>query len=130
MSVDFSKDKGKGLTIEEIRSRAPKDAALYGFEDQDDGNYVYFLKVVDGQVYIQLSWMDDWIESTPNKLFNSDLPLNPPKYATHYEFQGNEVVYYAKDYIGRWCYVDDESGGGWPTHSCEWDRLDHELKPL
>lgn len=48
-----NKDKGKGLTIEEIRSRAPK-------------------------------------------------------YATHYEFQDNEIVYYAKDTIGRWCYVDDD----------------------
>lgn len=75
LNEDQNKGKGKGLTIEEIRSSAPK-------------------------------------------------------YATHYEFQGNEVIYYAKDHIGRWCYVDDESGGGWPTHSCEWDRLDNELKPL
>ena len=75
LDEDQYKDKGKGLTIEEIRARAPK-------------------------------------------------------YATHYEFQGNEVVYYAKDQIGRWCYVDDDSGGGWPTHSDEWDRLDNELKPL
>lgn len=73
MSLGEDQNKGKGLTIEEIRSRAPK-------------------------------------------------------YATHYEIQGNEVVYYAKDRIGRWCYVDDS--GGWPTHSDEWERLDNELKPL
>ncbi|QVG64377.1 hypothetical protein Bestia_00144 [Acinetobacter phage Bestia] len=59
-----------------------------------------------------------------------ELHSHAPKYATHYEIQGNEVVYYAKDQIGRWCYVDDDSGGGWPTHSDEWDRLDNELKPL
>lgn len=59
-----------------------------------------------------------------------EIRYRAPKYATHYEIQGNEVVYYAKDQIGRWCYVDDESGGGWPTHSDEWDRLDNELKPL
>lgn len=75
MSLSEDQNEGQGLTIEEIRSRAPK-------------------------------------------------------YATHYEIQGNEVVYYAKDLIGRWCYVEDESGGGWPTHSDEWDRLDNALKPL
>ena len=46
-----------------------------------------------------------------------EIRYRAPKYATHYEIQGNEVVYYAKDQIGRWCYVDDDSGGGWPTLS-------------
>ena len=59
-----------------------------------------------------------------------DIKQNAPKYATHYEDDGDEVMYYAKDTMGRWCYIEDDSGCGWPTHSNDFDRLDIEAKPL
>lgn len=53
-----------------------------------------------------------------------------PKNATHYEIENGEPVFYAQDFIGRWCYVEDDSGGGWPCSSSDSDRLDCELIPL
>lgn len=54
---------------------------------------------------------------------------NAPIDATHYEIDGDDVLYYAKDYIERWCYVED-NGDLWPTRQSEYDRLDKELKLL
>lgn len=51
-----------------------------------------------------------------------------PKTATHYTIEDGEVVYYAKDYIGRWCWAEDE--GGWPVHSEHYERLNRDIKPF
>ncbi|UQS93310.1 hypothetical protein [Acinetobacter phage vB_AbaM_fThrA] len=48
------------------------------------------------------------------------------KGATHYEIDGNEVISYAKDLMGRWCYVESE-WGGYPVPLSEHDRLEKEL---
>lgn len=45
--------------------------------------------------------------------------------ATHYL----NDEYYAKDYIGRWCYVD-ENGDLWPCPNADHEYNDLNLKPL
>jgi len=54
---------------------------------------------------------------------------NAPVGATHYEISNEEVFYYAKDMIGRWCCIDGD-GDAWPCHSVDHERYDNELKPL
>lgn len=53
-----------------------------------------------------------------------------PKNATHYEIENGEPVFYAQDFIGRWCYIEDDSDCGWPCPLSDSDRLDCELIPL
>ena len=52
-----------------------------------------------------------------------------PEGATHYEVEANDVDYYAKDYMDRWC-SDDGHGNWYPLRQSEYDQLDLELKPL
>lgn len=52
-----------------------------------------------------------------------------PEGATHYEIVEGETFYYARDYMGRWCYVE-ENGDLWPTSCAEMERLDKEAQPL
>lgn len=54
---------------------------------------------------------------------------NAPDGATHYEIDGDEIYYYAKDTIGRWC-CNDGFGSFWPLHSDDFDKLNEILKPL
>lgn len=54
---------------------------------------------------------------------------NKPDGATHYEIQDGEACYYARDYMGRWCGIDD-SGCLWPMPLRDHDRYNAELIPL
>lgn len=59
-----------------------------------------------------------------------EIRKNAPECSTHYEPYGDDVIYYARDTIGRWCYVEDSSGSGYPVSCSEMERLDIEAKPL
>lgn len=58
-----------------------------------------------------------------------EIRKNKPDGATHYGVQEDEVYYYAKDYIGRWCCIDD-NGDAWPCSSGDHEYYDLNLKPL
>lgn len=50
---------------------------------------------------------------------------NAPEGATHYL----DDNYYAKDYIVRWCCVDD-NGDAWPCSNADHEYNDENLIPL
>ena len=58
-----------------------------------------------------------------------EIRKNAPVGATHYGVNDDEVDYYAKDTIGRWC-ISDGCGSYWPLRTSTYGELDNTLKPL
>lgn len=37
--------------------------------------------------------------------------------------------YFAKDHIGRWCYIDAD-GNAWPAHSNDFEQIEKDVVPI
>ena len=57
--------------------------------------------------------------------FGANEMTNPYKDATHR--LGDE--YMAKDYMGRWCYIDAD-GNAWPAHSNDFEQIEKDAVPI
>ena len=50
---------------------------------------------------------------------------NPYEGATH----KIDDQYFAKDHIGRWCYIDVD-GNAWPAHSNDFEHIEKDSNPI